>query len=134
MSERKTVKAIRNIADNTYGPQPETIYELIDGFMEKLKEVLSDKKITLQEFTMIVLCGIRMSMQFCEILPVNNTRRRVIVMATAGRLFDAYAILVVPPWIKPFWFFISPSLKKALVTATAGAIEFLLPLIRNSYT
>lgn len=134
-SSRAQVKRIRGaMADaQSYGPNANTISELLDEFIDKVNLVISDNKVSLQEFTMIVLCGIRMAIQFCDILPVDNSRRRIIVMATAGNLFDRYAKLVLPIWVRPFWFLISPSLKQALVTATSGAIEFLLPLIRNSY-
>lgn len=130
------VKRIRDAASNGSGYEPpsaNTLGELIDDFMNELTLILRDNRLTLQEFVMILLCGLKISIQFCDVLPVDNGRRRDIVMGTAYKLFDAYAFMACPTILKPFWLFISPSLRAITATAASSAIEFLLPVLRSSY-
>jgi hypothetical protein len=103
----------------------------IRSFMDKVNEMARDG-LSAQEFARVLLGAIRVAVISLESLPLPGPDRKAVVIGVASKMFDTYAHLAVPLYLKPTWFFVAPSMKKATEAFASGAVEFLLPIVRES--
>ena len=130
----KTIQRIQEATNDSFSyGEPGSLEKKLRIFFLQVEQVLKDKKITLQEVVAVFLCGLRLAVQAVDDLPIEGGRRKILVMGAASRLFDTYAYLACPLLLKPFWFAIKPIVRPIALTAASGAVEFLIPTIRNPY-
>lgn len=128
----KTIRSALQEAshDQTYG-EGLSLEAKLRLFFTEVEAVLKDKKITLQEVVAVFLCGLRLCVNTVEQLPIEGSRRKMIVMGAAKKMFEQYAYRACPLLLKPLWFIVEPIIKPIALSAASGAVEFLIPLVRN---
>lgn len=129
---KKTIRnALKETSINqTYG-EGLSLEAKLRLFFTQVELVLKDKRITLQELVSVYLCGLRLCVSTVEAIPIEGDRRKILVMSAARKIFDQYAYRACPLLLKPFWFIVEPIIKPIALSAASGAVEFLVPLVRN---
>ncbi len=99
-------------------------------FMQEVNERAKDG-ISLQDFSAIFFGGLRLAVAAVDAIPIEGVERKRMVMHFAGTLFDKYADKMIPIYVYPFWFVVKPAAKMLLMSLAAGAVEAILPLVRE---
>lgn len=105
---------------------PSRLGKFLQDVNERAKDGLS-----LQDFSAILFGGVRLAIEAVDAIPVEGSERKKMVMHFAGSLFDKYADKVIPIYVYPFWIVVKPAAKMLLMSLAAGAVEVLLPLVRE---
>jgi len=87
--------------------------------------------LSLQDFSAIFFGGVRLAIAAVDGIPIEGSERKRMVMHFAGTLFDKYADKVIPIYAYPFWIVVKPAAKMLLMSLAAGAVEAILPLVRE---
>lgn len=95
-----------------------------------IAKVKSRDGLTVAEFSELTVSLLRIAIAAADMLAVDGSRRKEIVLEAVAALFDAVADKAVPTLAWPLWLIVRPTVRQLVLLAAAGAIESLLPLVR----
>lgn len=87
--------------------------------------------ITVAELVELILSAMRIAIEAVDALSVSGAEKKRIVSDLAAMLFDEFADLCVPTFARPAWWLLRPAARSLCLSAAAGAVESLLPLVRG---
>lgn len=108
-----------------------SLYGRVIAYTETIKRRVNDG-LTIAELTEIVLAGMRLIIATVDDLQLNGPTKKQIVADCAAQLFTEFSDLIVPVPLRPLWWLIKPALRSLVHTAASGAVEALLPLVRET--
>lgn len=106
------------------------LLQRVQAYRLKVEESIGDG-VSFADVATILFGGMRIAVVALDGLPIENSKRRELVLQVADKLFDIFAPLAVPLPLRPAWFLLAPSARKITQTFISGGIEFLLPLVRE---
>ena len=86
--------------------------------------------ITVAEFGELTVALLRVAIAAVDLLAVDGSRKKEIVLEAVAALFDAVADKAIPLVAWPVWLIVRPTVRQLVLLAAAGAIESLLPVVR----
>ncbi|NBW86814.1 MAG: hypothetical protein EBR23_08325 [Planctomycetia bacterium] len=86
--------------------------------------------ITVAEFGELTVALLRVAIAAADLLAVDGSRKKELVLEAVAALFDALADKAVPTLAWPVWLIVRPTVRQLVLLAAAGAIESLLPVVR----
>jgi hypothetical protein len=86
--------------------------------------------ITVAEFGELTVALLRVVIAAVDLLAVDGSRKKEIVLEAVAALFDAVADKAIPLVAWPVWLIVRPTVRQLVLLAAAGAIESLLPVVR----
>ena len=101
------------------------------AFTGQVKRQVNDG-LTIAELTEIVLAGMRLTISAVDELELAGQMKKQIVADCAAQIFSDFSDLIVPTPLRPLWWLVKPALRSLVHTAAAGAVDALLPLVRES--
>lgn len=99
-------------------------------FIKEVNERAADG-LSLQDFSAIFFGSLRLAIAAVDGIPVEGIERKKMVMDFAGTMFDKYAAKMIPIYVYPFWVVIKPAARMLLMSVASGAVEAILPLVRE---
>ena len=108
-----------------------SLYGKVVAFTTQVKRQVNDG-LTIAELTEIVLAGMRLTISAVDELELAGSMKRQIVADCAAQIFSDFSDLIVPAPLRPLWWLVKPALRSLVHTAAAGAVDALLPLVRES--
>jgi len=99
-------------------------------FINEVNERASDG-LSLQDFSAIFFGSLRLAIAAVDSIPVDGVERKKMVMEFAGTIFNKYADRIIPLYLYPAWLLVKPAVRLLLMSIAAGAIEAILPLVRE---
>ena len=105
------------------------IKDKISAFLAIAKLKAADG-ITVSEFGELTVAMLRVVIAAVDLLAVDGSRKKEIVLEAAAALFDAVADKAIPLAAWPLWLIVRPTVRQLVLLAAAGAIESLLPVVR----
>jgi len=111
--------------------EQESLYGKVMAYIEQVQRQVNDG-LSLSDLVEIILSGMRLTIGAVDELHLAGNMKKQIVADCAAQLFGEFSDLVVPLPLRPVWWMVKPALKKLVHTAAAGAVEALLPIVRNS--
>lgn len=103
----------------------------VTAYIETAKSVASDG-LTWSEFGHLLTGLLRLAVRLADSLQASGPERKAIVLTAAAALFDAVAASCVPLVATPVWIFARASVRALVLALASGAVEVLLPLVRNA--
>lgn len=104
---------------------------LLGRYMSGVRAKFSDG-ITMSDFGTTAVDGLRLAIAAVDSLPIDGERRKQMVVEFAGVLFDALTPKLIPVIAWPLWLPIRSSVRAAFCLFASGAVEALLPLVRET--
>jgi hypothetical protein len=105
------------------------VKDKIDAFIAIAKMKARDG-ITVAEFGELTVALLRVVIAAADLLAVDGSRKKEIVLEAVAALFDAVADKAIPIVAWPVWLIVRPTVRQLVLLAAAGAIESLLPVVR----
>jgi hypothetical protein len=88
--------------------------------------------LTFAEMSELLTAALRVAMAAVDSLPATGPEKKALALAAVGAVFDALAAsLIVPAILYPVWMVARPMVRSVVLSAAAGAVESILPLIRG---
>ena len=106
-----------------------TVKDKISAFIA-IAKLKAAGGITVSEFGELTVALLRVVIAAVDLLAVDGSRKKEIVLEAAAALFDALADKAVPLAAWPLWLIVRPTVRQLVLLAAAGAIESLLPVVR----
>lgn len=89
--------------------------------------------LTIAELSELIVSGLRLGIATVdEVAGMTGAERKKQVLELAGQLFDEFADRAIPLPLYPLWFFVKPAARALTLSLASGAVESLLPLVRES--
>jgi hypothetical protein len=105
------------------------IAEKVSAFVAVAKVKARDG-LTVSEFGELAVALMRIVIAAVDVLAVDGSRKKEIVLEAVAVLFDAVADKAIPALAWPVWLIVRPTVRQLVLLAAAGAVESLLPLVR----
>lgn len=94
-------------------------------------QIRSEGGFTIAEYGTLMTMSLKAMVEAAELIPVSGTQRKELVMHYAGELFDRYASLIVPIYLKPAWWLLAPAARQLALSLASGTVEAILPMVRG---
>jgi hypothetical protein len=101
------------------------------AYLEVARQKAGDG-LTVAELTELVLGAIRLSIAAVDTLSAPGADKKATVVEMAAAVFDQFADLAIPLALRPVWWLLKPAVRSLVCSLAAGAVEVLLPLVRQS--
>lgn len=105
------------------------VAEKISAFIA-VARVKARDGLTVAEFGELTVAMMRIVIAAVDVLAIDGSRRKEVVLEAVAALFDAVADRAVPTLAWPVWLIARPTVRQLVLLAAAGAVESLLPLVR----
>lgn len=105
------------------------VAEKISAFIA-VARVKTRDGLTVAEFGELTVSLMRIVIAAVDVLAIDGSRRKEVVLEAVAALFDAVADKAVPTLAWPVWLIVRPTVRQLVLLAAAGAVESLLPLVR----
>lgn len=105
------------------------VAEKISAFIA-VARVKARDGLTVAEFGELAVALMRIVIAAVDVLAIDGSRRKEVVLEAVAALFDAVADRAVPTLAWPVWLIARPTVRQLVLLAAAGAVESLLPLVR----
>lgn len=105
------------------------VAEKISAFIA-VARVKARDGLTVAEFGELTVSLMRIVIAAVDVLAIDGSRRKEVVLEAVAALFDAVADRAVPTLAWPVWLIVRPTVRQLVLLAAAGAVESLLPLVR----
>jgi hypothetical protein len=105
------------------------VTEKISAFIA-VARVKARDGLTVAEFGELTVALMRIVIAAVDVLAIDGSRRKEVVLEAVAALFDAVADKAVPTLAWPVWLIVRPTVRQLVLLAAAGAVESLLPLVR----
>jgi hypothetical protein len=105
------------------------VKDKIDAFIA-IAKLKAAGGITVAEFGELTVALLRVAIAAADLLAVDGSRKKELVLEAVAALFDALADKAVPTLAWPVWLIVRPTVRQLVLLAAAGAIESLLPVVR----
>lgn len=102
----------------------------LSKFLRDTESRFSDG-ITLSDFGQTFFDGLRLAVSGVDAIPVDGSERKILVLSWSAAFFDLIAPKLIPSIGWPLWLIVRPAVRSAFVSFASGAIEALLPLVRE---
>lgn len=110
-----------------------SLYGKVVAYTDQLKRQINDG-LTIAELTELVIAGMRLTISAVDELELAGPMKKQIVADCAAQIFSDFSDLIVPAPLRPLWWLVKPALRSLVHTAAAGAVDALLPLVRETET
>jgi len=108
-----------------------SLYGKVVAYTEQIKRQINDG-LTVSELTELVVAGMRLTISAVDELELAGSMKKQIVADCAAQIFTEFSDLIVPAPLRPLWWLVKPALRSLVHTAAAGAVEAILPLVRET--
>lgn len=88
--------------------------------------------ISAADLAQITLDGMRLAIAMLDRVSMPGADKKEEVLKLVAYLFDSFADACVPFPAKPVWWIVKPAVRALTLSAAAGAVEFLLPIVRSA--
>lgn len=105
------------------------VAEKISAFIA-VARVKARDGLTVAEFGELTVALMRIAIAAVDVLAIDGSRRKEVVLEAVAALFDAVADKAIPTLAWPVWLIVRPTVRQLVLLAAAGAVESLLPLVR----
>ena len=102
----------------------------IEEFMQRTSRRFADG-ISVSDFATTFIDLMRLAIVTLDTVPIPGEKRKQMVLAWAGDLFDSLTPRLVPSVAWPFWLMARPIARATFVAFAAGVIESLLVIVRE---
>jgi hypothetical protein len=104
----------------------------IDAYIAHARQ-LAEGGLTVSEVGDLLTGAILVATHAAEGLALPGADKRAIVQAAVAAVFDSVAGFAVPAPLYPFWLLARPLVRSLVIAAAGGAIDRLLPLVRENH-
>lgn len=107
-------------------------------YLKKIEEFLIATRarvadgISVSDLAQITLGGMRLAIAMLDRVNMPGADKKAEVLKLVAYLFDSFADACVPFPAKPVWWIVKPAVRALTLSAAAGAVEFLLPIVRSA--
>ena len=109
----------------------DTLQQQVSAFCTVAKLKAADG-LTLAEFSELTLSAIRLGIAAVDSVPADGAAKKALVLDVVGHVFDQFADRVIPFPLLPIWWMTKPAIRQIVLALGSGAVESMLPLLRNS--
>jgi hypothetical protein len=88
--------------------------------------------ISVAEFGELTISLMRIVIATADTIPADGALKKAWVVEAVGLLFDAVADKCVPVMAWPVWLVVRSTVRSLVLMAVAGAVESLLPVVREA--
>jgi hypothetical protein len=114
----------------TTNPQLAAVINQARQYIETAKATAADG-LTVSEFGFLVVGLLRLVVAGVDSVPLDGAAKKQYVLDCVDLLFEAVADKLVPALMWPFWLVARSNVKAIVLAAAAGAVEQILPLVRQ---
>lgn len=104
---------------------------LVGALIETAKARAADG-LSVADFAELALGICRAAIQAADGLALPGRDKKAWVLEAVGATFDAIADRMIPIVLWPLWLVLRPAARALVLAAAGGAVEILLPLVRNA--
>ena len=108
-----------------------SLYGKVVAYTTQIKRQINDG-LTIAELTELVVAGMRLTISALDELELAGPMKKQIVADCAAQIFAEFSDFIVPAPLRPLWWLVKPALKSLVHTAAAGAVDAILPLVRET--
>jgi hypothetical protein len=88
--------------------------------------------LTVSEFGSLIVELLRLAVTGLESIPTEKPAKKAWALQAVAVLFDSVADACIPMAAKPLWWIIRPAVRSLVLSASDGALEQVLAMVRES--
>lgn len=112
-------------------PELKAVIDQAQRYIDSAKEAAADG-LSVSEFGFLFVGLMRLIVAGVDTFPLGGAAKKQYVMDCSDLLFEAVADKCVPFHLYPVWVVLRPGVRAIVLSAAAGAVEQLIPLVRSA--